>query len=93
MGLEEWVLSIMEKLGYLGIAFLMFLDNIFPPIPSEIIMPSAGYTASKGDLTLVGVIIAGSAGSLIAAMILYWIGRKIPEQHLFTFIFVHDKKR
>ena len=86
MGLEEWVLSIMEKLGYLGIAFLMFLDNIFAPIPSEIIMPSAGYTASKGDLTLVGVIIAGSAGSLIAAMILYWIGRKIPEQHLFTFI-------
>ena len=86
MGLEEWVLSIMEKLGYLGIAFLMFLDNIFPPIPSEIIIPSAGYTTSKGDLTLVGVIIAGSTGSLIAAMILYWIGRKIPEQHLFTFI-------
>ena len=78
MGLEEWVLSIMEKLGYLGIAFLMFLDNIFPPIPSEIIMPSAGYTASKGDLSLIGVIIAGSAGSLIAAIILYWIGRKIP---------------
>ena len=49
MGLEDWVLSIMEKLGYLGIAFLMFLDNIFPPIPSEIIMPSAGYTASKGE--------------------------------------------
>ena len=86
MGLEEWVLAVMEKLGYLGIAFLMFLDNIFPPIPSEIIMPSAGYTASKGDLSLIGVIIAGSAGSLIAAMILYWIGRKIPEQHLFTFI-------
>ena len=86
MGLEEWVLSVMEKLGYLGIAFLMFLDNIFPPIPSEIIMPSAGYTASKGDLSLIGVIIAGSAGSLIAAIILYWIGRKIPEQRLFTFI-------
>ena len=79
MGLEEWVLSVMEKLGYLGIAFLKLLDNIFPPIPSEIIMPSAGYTASKGDLSLIGVIIAGSAGSLIAAIILYWIGRKIPE--------------
>lgn len=86
MGLEEWVLAVMEKLGYLGIAFLMFLDNIFPPIPSEIIMPSAGYTASKGDLSLIGVIIAGSAGSLIAAMILYWIGLKIPEQRLFIFI-------
>lgn len=83
MGLEQWVLSIMEKLGYLGIAFLMFLDNIFPPIPSEIIMPSAGYTASKGELTLIGVIMAGSAGSILAAMLLYWIGRKVPQQRLF----------
>ncbi len=86
MGLEGWVLSIMEKLGYLGIAFLMFLDNIFPPIPSEIIMPSAGYTAAKGELTLIGVIIAGSIGSLLAAALLYWIGRKIPQHHLFTLV-------
>ena len=86
MGLEDWVLSVMEKLGYLGIAFLMFLDNIFPPIPSEIIMPSAGYTAAKGELTLIGVIIAGSIGSLLAAALLYWIGRKIPQHHLFTLV-------
>ncbi|EPG34460.1 DedA family protein [Acinetobacter colistiniresistens] len=86
MGLEEWVLSIMEKLGYLGIAFLMFLDNVFPPIPSEIIMPSAGYTASKGELTLIGVIIAGSGGSILAAMLLYWVGHKVPQQQLFHFI-------
>lgn len=91
MGLEDWVLSIMEKLGYWGIAFLMFLDNVFPPIPSEIIMPSAGYTASKGDLTLIGVIIAGSTGSLLAAMLLYWIGRKIPQQHLYLFIEKYGK--
>lgn len=84
--MEEWVLSVMEKLGYLGIAFLMFLDNIFPPIPSEIIMPSAGYTAAKGELTLIGVIIAGSIGSLLAAALLYWIGRKIPQHHLFTLV-------
>jgi len=86
MSLEEWVLSIMEKLGYLGIAFLMFLDNVFPPIPSEIIMPSAGYTASKGELTLIGVIIAGSIGSIAAAMLLYWVGRKVPQPQLFKFI-------
>jgi membrane protein DedA with SNARE-associated domain len=86
MGLEDWVLSIMEKLGYLGIAFLMFLDNVFPPIPSEIIMPSAGYTAAKGELTLIGVIIAGSIGSLLAAALLYWLGRKIPQHHLFSLI-------
>ncbi|MFM6907384.1 MAG: DedA family protein [Acinetobacter tjernbergiae] len=86
MGLEDWVLSIMEKLGYLGIAFLIFLDNVFPPIPSEIIMPSAGYTAAKGELSLIGVIIAGSIGSLLAATLLYWMGRKIPQHHLFNLI-------
>ncbi|RZF52205.1 DedA family protein [Acinetobacter halotolerans] len=91
MGLEDWVLSIMEKLGYLGIAFLMFLDNVFPPIPSEVIMTSAGYAAAKGDLSLIGVIIAGSAGSLLAAMLLYWVGRKIPQQHLFSFIARYGK--
>lgn len=86
MDLKEWVLNIMEQLGYLGIALLMFLDNIFPPIPSEIIMPSAGYTASQGPLQLFGVIIAGSIGSIIAAAVLYWIGRKIPKSVLFNWV-------
>ena len=70
MNLTQWITSIMEQLGYFGIALLMFLDNIFPPIPSEIIMPSAGYTASQGQLLLVGVVIAGCIGSLIAAALL-----------------------
>ncbi|EAM8864227.1 DedA family protein, partial [Salmonella enterica] len=56
MNLTEWIISVMEQLGYWGIALLMFLDNVFPPIPSEIIMPSAGYSASQGELILVGVI-------------------------------------
>ncbi|MCH4246804.1 MAG: DedA family protein [Acinetobacter populi] len=86
MDLKEWVLNIMEQLGYLGIALLMFLDNIFPPIPSEIIMPSAGYTASQGQLQLFGVIIAGSIGSILAAAVLYWIGRKIPKSVLFNWV-------
>ncbi|OTG66810.1 alkaline phosphatase [Acinetobacter silvestris] len=76
----------MEQLGYFGIAILMFLDNVFPPIPSEVIMPSAGFTASKGQLLLSGVIISGSLGSLIAAALLYWIGHKIPNQKIFNWI-------
>lgn len=76
----------MEQLGYIGIALLMFLDNVFPPIPSEIIMPSAGFTASKGELVLTGVIIAGSIGSLLAAAVLYWVGRKIPKPLIFKFV-------
>ena len=84
--MTAWIISIMEQLGYFGIALLMFLDNVFPPIPSEIIMPSAGFTASKGELILTGVIIAGSTGSLLAAAVLYWIGRKIPREQIFKFV-------
>jgi membrane protein DedA with SNARE-associated domain len=86
MNLTEWIISIMEQLGYLGIALLMFLDNIFPPIPSEIIMPSAGYSASQGELLLAGVIIAGCIGSLVAAAILYWIGYKFNHDSIFRFV-------
>ena len=86
MNLTELIISIMEQLGYWGIALLMFLDNIFPPIPSEIIMPSAGYSASQGELLLVGVIIAGCIGSLIAAAILYWIGYKFNHDSIFRFV-------
>ncbi len=83
MNLTEWIISIMEQLGYLGIALLMFLDNVFPPIPSEIIMPSAGYSASQGATTAVGVIIAGRIGSLLAAAVLYWIGYKFNHDSIF----------
>ncbi|RZG45059.1 DedA family protein [Acinetobacter wuhouensis] len=81
----------MEQLGYLGIALLMFLDNVFPPIPSEVIMPSAGFTAAQGQLSLIGVIIAGSLGSLIAAATLYWIGRKISHDALFRWVNQYGK--
>ena len=84
--MTEWIISIMERLGYLGIALLMFLDNVFPPIPSEIIMPSAGYSASQGKLLLIGVIIAGSLGSLLAAAVLYWVGYKCSHQTIFKLV-------
>lgn len=96
--MTQWIISIMEKLGYLGISLLMFLDNVFPPIPSEVIMPSAGYAASQGELLLIGVIIAGSFGSLLAAALLYWLGRKIQQDTLFKwvdrygkYLFIHSK--
>lgn len=84
MPIDDWILALMHQLGYIGIALLMFLDNIIPPIPSEVIMPSAGYTASQGQLWIGGVILAGSVGSLIAAAVLYWIGYKFPQQTLFN---------
>lgn len=89
--MSEWIINIMEQLGYLGIALLMFLDNVFPPIPSEVIMPSAGFTAAQGQLSLIGVIVAGSFGSLIAAATLYWIGRKISHDALFRWVNQYGK--
>lgn len=86
MNITEWILSIVQQLGYIGIALLMFLDNVFPPIPSEIIMPSAGYAASKGQLLLVGVIMAGSIGSLLAAAVLYWLGFACKNEAIFGFV-------
>ncbi|WP_228212133.1 DedA family protein [Acinetobacter stercoris] len=84
--MSNWIIQIMEQLGYFGILLLMFLDNVFPPIPSEIIMPSAGFSASQGQLTLYGVILAGSSGSLIAAALLYWIGYQFSHDSIFKYV-------
>src|SRR4029450_4976904 len=71
----DWITGLMNALGYAGIALLMFLENIFPPIPSEIVMPLAGFTAAQGGGSLVGVILAGAGGSLAGALPWYYAGR------------------
>jgi membrane protein DedA with SNARE-associated domain len=71
----DWITGLMNALGYAGIALLMFLENVFPPIPSEVVMPLAGFTAAQGGMSLVGVILAGSLGSLAGALLWYYAGR------------------
>ncbi len=78
----NWITDIIASLGYFGIAFLMFLENVIPPIPSEVIMPLAGFSVSRGDLGLVGVIIAGTAGSVAGALPWYWLGRSLGTERL-----------
>jgi membrane protein DedA with SNARE-associated domain len=80
--LGEWILQVMSDLGYVGIILLMFLENVFPPIPSELIMPAAGFAAARGELSLMGVILAGSLGSVLGAVVLYGLGRMMNEQRL-----------
>ncbi|WP_164103447.1 DedA family protein [Candidatus Laterigemmans baculatus] len=75
--MKDWINSVMETMGYPGIAFLMFLENVFPPIPSELIMPAAGFAAAEGQLTLWGVILSGAAGSVIGQLPLYYLGRAL----------------
>ena len=71
-----------EDGGYIAVAALMFLENVFPPIPSEVIMPLAGYAASRGDLSLPLTILAGSVGSLAGAWLWYGIGHWIGAERL-----------
>lgn len=78
----EWIKSLMESLGYAGIVFLMFLENVFPPIPSELIMPLAGFSSIEGDLNFAAVVAAGTAGSVIGALPLYYLGRLLGEERL-----------
>lgn len=78
----SWIQNTMTTLGYPGIVFLMFLENVFPPIPSELIMPFAGFTASQGQLAFYGVVLAGWLGSLIGQLPLYYLGRLANEDRL-----------
>ncbi len=72
----------MQSMGYLGIGLLMFLENLFPPIPSELIMPLAGFTASKGDMQLAPAIAAGTIGTIIGALPWYYAGKLLSEERL-----------
>lgn len=79
----EWAASVIEAIGYWGVAALMFLENIFPPLPSEIIMPLAGFTAARSEsITLYGVILAGTAGSVVGQLPLYYLGRWVGRRRL-----------
>ncbi|MEO0499890.1 MAG: DedA family protein [Pseudomonadota bacterium] len=90
--MTDWIEHMIESAGYLGIAFLMFLENLFPPIPSEVIMPLAGYTAARGDgLSLAGVILAGSLGSLLGMTFWYYVGRVVGENRLKAFAARHGR--
>jgi membrane protein DedA with SNARE-associated domain len=78
----EWITRTMESLGYLGIGLLMFLENLFPPIPSELIMPLAGFTVAKGNMQMVPAIAAGVIGTVIGAFPWYYAGMVLGEKRL-----------
>ena len=80
--MSDWIKSIIEGFSYPGILFLMLLENVFPPIPSELIMPLAGFISTQGQLSFLGLVIAGTLGSVIGAIVLYYAGRWIGGDRL-----------
>jgi len=93
--LANWVQDVINQFGYLGVALLVVIENVFPPIPSEIVLPFAGFVAQQGasavnatadaaqsDTTVVGMMIAATVGSVVGALILYFVSAAIGPERL-----------
>ncbi|MCB1885055.1 MAG: DedA family protein [Geminicoccaceae bacterium] len=87
----DWITGMVDGGGYAAVALLMFLENVFPPIPSELIMPLSGFVAAQGRLNIVLVLVAGSVGSLAGALFWYWIGLKVGSERLARFAQDHGR--
>ena len=82
----DWVIRLIDETGYVGIFFLMLAETVFPPIPSEVIMPVAGVRAAGGPLTLWGVIASGTAGAMFGNFFWYLLARVIGMKRFRPFI-------
>jgi membrane protein DedA with SNARE-associated domain len=76
------VASVIESLGEIGVGLLVALENLIPPIPSEIVLSLAGFLAGQGRVNLVLVLVAATAGSVLGALVLYWLGYTLGEERL-----------
>lgn len=82
--LTDWVIRVIDAIGYFGVAFLVALENVFPPIPSEVVLPAAGLWAKEhsGIGSLILMIIAATVGSVVGAWVLYYVARTIGDERL-----------
>jgi membrane protein DedA with SNARE-associated domain len=80
--MSDWIVRLIEQSGYLGIGFLMFLETVFPPIPSEVIMPVAGVAAAKGDLDFALVVASGTGGAMLGNIFWYLAARALGVDRL-----------
>ena len=80
--MQEIIIEIMNNFGYLGVFLLIAIENVFPPIPSEVILLFGGFMTTFSDMNIVGVIIASTLGSILGAIILYYIGKLLNKDRL-----------
>lgn len=78
----DFITTFLKEHGYFGLFALMVLENVFPPIPSEVIVPFAGFVAAHGDLHLAGVLLAGTLGSVVGALPWYYAARAYGAERL-----------
>ncbi|MGY5317638.1 DedA family protein [Neomicrococcus lactis] len=78
--LSDWAVSLMDVIGPAGAALAIALENLFPPLPSEVILPLAGFAAARGSFTLAEALIWTTAGSVVGAVALYWVGKLLGRE-------------
>lgn len=84
--MEDYILNILSKFSYLGIFFLIFIENVFPPIPSELILVFGGFISKSLNLNFLLLVIFATLGSSTGAIILYYAGKKIPLEKMESFL-------
>ena len=84
--MTDWIGRLIAEGGYLGVALLMFIETIFPPIPSEVIMPLAGIEAARGPMSIWGVIASGTTGAMLGNTAWYYLARALGVDRLRPFV-------
>ena len=80
--MQAIIIDIINKFGYIGITLLIAIENLFPPIPSEVILTFAGFATTISKITVLGTILASTLGSVLGAIVLYFIGRFLSEERI-----------
>lgn len=81
-GVASWVTDVVESLGYIGLLLMIALENVFPPIPSELVLPLAGFLTGQGRMWFPGAVLAATLGSILGALILYYAGYYFGEHRV-----------
>ena len=89
--MNDWVIRLIEQSGYLGVGFLMFLETVFPPIPSEVIMPIAGMAAAEGKMHFGFVVASGASGAMLGNIVWYLAARALGVERLEPLIRRHGR--
>jgi membrane protein DedA with SNARE-associated domain len=89
--MDDWIIRLVDSAGYWGVAFLMLLETVFPPVPSEVIMTVAGVSAARGNMTFTGVVASGTAGAMLGNYLWFWLAIKFGPQRLERFLEKHGR--
>ncbi|SFL08025.1 membrane protein DedA, SNARE-associated domain [Loktanella salsilacus] len=82
----DFITNLIDTMGAFGVGIVMFLENVFPPIPSELVMPLAGFNAAQGGVSLLAVFVWGTIGTVLGAWLWYEVGRRLGRPRLQRFI-------